>query len=342
MMEENKKRIFYYDELRVFAILFVILCHVCQCFPAVSFKISPTLLSYISIGRMGVPLFFMLSGALLLNRDYSIGSFIKKRFPRILIPAFFWLIVVMVISLSYANFNYDKLIYLISHASFPWFVYAILGIYLLIPILNSFIKEFGTKGAKYIILIWIFLIIAYNFNYSNDGFNLIFDNFGIYTGFPVLGYYLANKNFRIYSLPMIIICSIILISCIITNIYISWTYKHIIFYYSIILIIETSAFFLILRYISKYCEYNKNKAYSKFHYKLINSSAGTLIYIISSSSYTIYLMLHLVTTFVIDALNINKFYMIPEAFLVVSILCILIVLVLARIPIINKLSGVHY
>ena len=343
MMEKNQKRIFYFDELRVFAILSVILCHVGQYFPTtIDFSTSPTVLSYISLGRMGVPLFFMLSGALLINRQYTLGSFFKKRLPRIIVPAIFWLIIERIIAFSYLGFNFNLLINVITNANTSWFVYALLGIYIIMPLLNSFIKEYGDRGAEYLILVWIIFIIGYTLGYdTNNSFNYIFDNFGIYTGFPVLGYYLANKNFKIYSLPMIIICSIILIACAITNIYISWTYTTIILYYSLILIIETSALFLIFRYISRYCELNPKAAYAKFHNHLMNSWFGKAIYIISLSSYTMYFLHFIVIRFIAQNFIIDKFYMIPQMFALISILCILIVLILARIPIINKLSGVH-
>ena len=77
----KKDRIFYFDEIRAFAILLVLLAHTIKNFPVnVNYLASPTLLSYLTVSRMGVPLFFMLSGALLLGKNYSISSFFKKRF----------------------------------------------------------------------------------------------------------------------------------------------------------------------------------------------------------------------------------------------------------------------
>lgn len=342
-MESVKKRIFYLDELRTIAILLVIFCHTCQYFPTtVEFLKSPTMLSYVSIGRLGVPLFFMLSGALLIGKEYTLGSFFKKRFTRILIPAIFWTTILLIVNQIFLGKGYIDLNFMINHAGFPWFVYAILGIYIFIPVLNSFIKEYGDRGAGFFIILWLIYIIANNLNYTNEGFNLIFDSFGMYIGYPVLGYYLANKNFKIYSIPMIIISGLILIAFLIINFNLSWTQVHIIQYNSLTLIIATSALFLLLRYISRYCELNRDSRYSKFHYSLMNSWAGKLIYIISVSSYTIYLMQNMVINFFRFNFTIDKFYMVPQTFLMISVLCILIVLILARIPIINRISGVHY
>ena len=86
------KRIFYLDVLRSMAIICVILAHVCRQFceyaPAASFRWF-TAAFYIDIGVLGVPLFLMISGALLLNRNYDLKDFMKRRFSRILIPFVF-------------------------------------------------------------------------------------------------------------------------------------------------------------------------------------------------------------------------------------------------------------
>ena len=79
----SNQRIFYYDFLRAFAIFAVILCHVDGLigYSFYNLKLAmPGLLTCIAL--TGVPIFFMLSGALLLNRAYSLKEFYKKRFWR--------------------------------------------------------------------------------------------------------------------------------------------------------------------------------------------------------------------------------------------------------------------
>ena len=71
----GRNRIFYLDEIRALAILLVILCHIvrefCQIRPAGSLGWI-SLAPLIDLGVIGVPLFLMISGALLLNRDYEL------------------------------------------------------------------------------------------------------------------------------------------------------------------------------------------------------------------------------------------------------------------------------
>ena len=70
-MKTKKERIFYYDVLRAFAIIAVIICHVDMFFgPLTSQTQVIAQMTFHDIGRIGVPIFLMISGALLLNRDY--------------------------------------------------------------------------------------------------------------------------------------------------------------------------------------------------------------------------------------------------------------------------------
>ena len=111
---KKKTRIFYYDALRAFAIIFVILIHTSKWFAksepvhSLFWTFSSSLAS---LGNVGVPIFFMISGALLLNRKYDdLGGFYKKRLSRLFIPFFFWIIFnltsVVITQVSFFILNY--------------------------------------------------------------------------------------------------------------------------------------------------------------------------------------------------------------------------------------------
>ena len=100
MMENKvKKRIFYFDEIRALAILFVILCHTTTIYHPFNYSFSPLAIPSIlnMLGWVGVPLFFMISGALLLNREYEINFFLKSKLLRIFIPFVFWIIIAILL-----------------------------------------------------------------------------------------------------------------------------------------------------------------------------------------------------------------------------------------------------
>ena len=339
----KKDRIFYLDEIRALAILLVLLAHTIQNFPVqVDYLASPTLLSYLTISRMGVPLFFMLSGALLIGKDYTLSEFFKKRFTRVLIPAVFWYII-MFLSVASANgFNFDLMYIWINDAPFYWFVCAIIGVYLVIPIFSSFAKEYGTSGAGYFILIWLILVVLVNYNVADTYYaKLIFNNVGLYIGFAVLGYYLANVDIKVYSLPMVIFSTIVFIASVAFNMYNAYYFTVVVYIQSLSIILQCSALFLILRYLSKYAKLNPSKALSKFHKFIENSFIGTLVYTLSICSYTIYLMHGQIVNLLLQYYPIRTFDLVPVVFILLAVISLAVAVILSKIPVLNKLIGVH-
>ncbi|WP_296890938.1 acyltransferase [uncultured Methanobrevibacter sp.] len=165
-MKTKKERIFYYDFLRAFAIIAVIICHVEHFFGPLT---TPTQIiaemTFKDIGMIGVPIFLMISGALLLNREYpSLEKFLKKRFARIVYPFIFWII--LILGQLYLHGYYPKFIWnvFIGEPSITWYFWILIGIYLFIPVLNSFIKDYEIKGAEYFLAIWFFTMILKTFN----------------------------------------------------------------------------------------------------------------------------------------------------------------------------------
>src|ERR1700750_3205314 len=56
-----------------------------------------------AVVRFAVPVFVMVTGALLLHREYEIGDFLKKRLVRVVIPFLFWSLVYV----GYSLYNED-------------------------------------------------------------------------------------------------------------------------------------------------------------------------------------------------------------------------------------------
>ena len=337
----KKDRIFYLDELRAFAIIAVILCHVGMAYAVqINYLESATVLSYISPGRIGISIFFMISGALLINKEYELSSFFKKRFSRVLIPAFFWKAVFLIIGLATIGMV-DYYTYITSNLAFGWFVYGIIGVYLVIPIFNSFIKEYGLRGAEYFLLVWFIYIIIISLGYDEEGFiKYIFNSIGTYIGFAVLGYYLANKNFKIYSNAMMIFSLIVYIACILINLHIINTYKFSFTALSPLCVIECASLFLFFRYANKYAHLHPKRLFSKFHYLIENSFIGKIIYLLSVCSYTIYLINSPIIVYVANSMAIQQFYLIPAVLVISTILLLIIAVILALIPGLNRVIGV--
>lgn len=72
----------------------------------------------------------------------------------------------------------------------------LVGIYLMLPILNSFVKEYKMKGVEYFLIIWLIIITLNTFKLY-PFYKVELSYFAGYIGYVVLGYYLANKKFKL-------------------------------------------------------------------------------------------------------------------------------------------------
>lgn len=128
-MENNgKKRIFYLDLLRAIAILSVILCHAFQFYPN---DFHWGYLAFINtFGYFGVPIFFILSGALLLNKEIKPKNFYKKRFSRIIFPYIFWVSITILLGYLFFGFRDNISLIILGQNKYTWFVWTLAGLYL--------------------------------------------------------------------------------------------------------------------------------------------------------------------------------------------------------------------
>jgi surface polysaccharide O-acyltransferase-like enzyme len=160
-----RKIVYWADLIRVLAIYLVVVIHVSgqltnvwDRIPELQWVIADV---YGGIARIGVPLFFMLSGYLLLPRSESLGSFYRKRMPRIVIPFIIWSAIY--ISLNCAGNpglctqDYLLQFILLKRSYFHlWFLYSLIGIYFILPLLRLMVRP-GTdrKFLWYLILLWV-------------------------------------------------------------------------------------------------------------------------------------------------------------------------------------------
>ena len=160
------KREVWVDWLRVFACLLVMVVHSSEPFYLDGYD---TLIltdadliwasAIDSAARMSVPLFVIASSYLLFPLRYSSGEFFKRRAVRILIPFVVWSVVYALcygdpltnLSTLLLNFNFT--------ASHLWFVYMLVGIYILMPILSPWAKDVSKKELKVYLALWLLTTI---------------------------------------------------------------------------------------------------------------------------------------------------------------------------------------
>lgn len=112
-----------------------------------------------SFVRACVPLFIVASSYLQFPLHYSSGEFCRRRAVRVLIPfavwsliyAFVWGEPVYNLKNLLLNFNYA--------AGHLWFVYMLVGVYLLMPILSPWAEKVGKKELQVYLGIWLFTTI---------------------------------------------------------------------------------------------------------------------------------------------------------------------------------------
>ncbi|EFL9953269.1 acyltransferase family protein [Escherichia coli] len=156
-------------------------------------------LVYDSLTRASVPLFFMLSGALLLTKNEPTGLFYKKRLSKIVAPLLFWSYVYLLYRKFYvgeSELSLSPLTILNGPVYYHlWFLYSIISIYIFIPMLRYYTIN-ATKQVKLIILcLWYFSQSIQPFAYLL-GINLYtgFDAGFItrFVGFVLLGEFLVT------------------------------------------------------------------------------------------------------------------------------------------------------
>ena len=191
LVTQNIKRLSGIDLVRTIACALVIIVHVsAQGFYEFS-RYWETCVAYDSIARMSVPLFFIVSGYLLFNKTDKLLTFYKKRFVRILIP----FLITLLIYYAYRGgdisvFLYNALTTQKKVSYHLWFIYVLVGIYLIVPCFqNLFSTSEGRKIVKVYIFIWFVAAVCYP-NLSNllhFKFN-VFTTFNFQYFFGYLGY----------------------------------------------------------------------------------------------------------------------------------------------------------
>lgn len=150
------------DWMRVLACFMVMLIHCTEPFylggdgALVLTKADAFWASFIdSAVRMCVPLFVIASSFLQFPTKYSSAEFLKKRTLRIVVPFVLW-------SIFYALYwgepveNLQSLLLNFNYAAgHLWFVYMLVGIYLLIPLLSPWAKKVGKRELQIYLLIWL-------------------------------------------------------------------------------------------------------------------------------------------------------------------------------------------
>lgn len=161
-----KPRIYYMDYLRTIAIIGVLSIHAAApyatMYQKVDFSMWEAGIIYNSLSRWCVPIFFMISGALLLGKkEESLKEFFSKRANKILVPFLFWSVIyylwrAFVIYNSTPSFTEFKQLFLNANVYYHlWYFYALIAIYLLVPMFNVFCRYASQQIVGYTVAMYL-------------------------------------------------------------------------------------------------------------------------------------------------------------------------------------------
>jgi surface polysaccharide O-acyltransferase-like enzyme len=160
---------------------------------------------YQTLGVIAVPLFLMLTGALLLQpqkKNESLTVYFKKRWARIGLPFFFWAAVYFVWDFLVQKIPFSPAVILqgLLNGAYTqfWYIYVLVGLYLLTPLLRALLANADQTLMKYFVILWVLGVAIMPFFGLLSPFNLNSNVFAIggYVGFFVLGTYLTTVNLR--------------------------------------------------------------------------------------------------------------------------------------------------
>lgn len=200
------------DILKAVAMILVVAQHAWSMLDLDKAELGLLCFSYQAIVTIGVPLFVFASGVLLLSREIEpLTLFFKKRLKRLLIPFLLFSIVVYAVSLFIGAYAWwdgsmqmaiTKFIPLLLTGEinvFFWFVYMLLCLYFITPILQRALHQLSKSDLQLILSAWAIGLLLKQFYPAfalNDYISAIWKYLGVYiSGYYVFKYCVGKQQY---------------------------------------------------------------------------------------------------------------------------------------------------
>lgn len=241
LSNQKNQHIVWLDVVRFIAMFTVVCCHCTDPFnfyPGTAPNIGEIKLwgaIYGSVLRPCVPLFVMITGALLLPVRGDASTFYKKRIPRVFYPFLIWSVLYNLfpwitgllglnpqiildffpyageevmqqsfsVSLEYIlmiPFNFSIL------AVHMWYIYLLIGLYLYLPVFSTWVEKASERAKLMFLLAWgVTLLLPYYYQFvsnylwgtcSWNSFGMLYA-FAGFNGYLLLGHYLKNLEWSL-------------------------------------------------------------------------------------------------------------------------------------------------
>ena len=334
-----KKRMVWLDILKIIACFCVIYNHVGNYLFEYSGYCKGTVLFYsffLALCKIGVPIFLMVSGYLLLGRNDSYKKCLK-RCLRVFLP-----LLILSCIYYYVNNPFSIKGFLYSFISsdirtYLWYIYMIIIFYLFTPLLQKLIKVLDNKDYLMLFILCFiipgsapFLSKYLDLNISRDILTSLIPATMCYY---IFGNYLGKvKLCRKYFITSIImfIVTVILLSM---TVYIPYVENNVLEIDmctcdNLLTILSSLSIFYIMRYL-----------FSKKNFK---EKTGLIISTISGTTFGIYLLHNLVSYRIYNSgiiqsiFKFNNYLGITSLVLACFILCGIVIYILKKIPIVKN------
>lgn len=155
-----------------------------------------------SLARVSVPIFFMITGALLISRDEGVFPFYKNRMGRVVQPLLFWSIIFAAVYWkSYPGLFGSALSIVTTYTNgHLWYFYSLIGIYVALPFLGKVFRSSTSSERLMFLGAWFVCNCIWGtakqfVDPSVDPIKLYsLYSFTGYFGFVFLGAYLYDRN----------------------------------------------------------------------------------------------------------------------------------------------------
>jgi surface polysaccharide O-acyltransferase-like enzyme len=219
--------IFYIDLLRCCAAFAVVAIHVLGPLRALYGEVATiewlAAMGINSSTRWAVPIFMMISGALLVStqKPFICHEYLPKRLMKVVIPFIGWTAIYAAVGgFSADGWQWAKTVEIIQQSPNEpawyhlWFFYDFIPLYFVIPFLQNLVKNTDTERMKLLLVSWGCLTLM-NFLKVETFLN---ENIILYSGYLLLGWYLFNRDNR----PQLKLWLIAGISALVINFIGSW------------------------------------------------------------------------------------------------------------------------
>lgn len=243
----TKEHVVWLDVVRFVAMFTVVCCHSADPFnfypgepPANIEEIKFWGAAWGSFLRPCVPLFVMITGALLLPVKGDTSMFYKKRISRVFWPFLIWSVIynlfpwvtgllglspdVILDFFPYAGEEVTRQSLSVSLgyiAQIPfnfslldvhmWYIYLLIGLYLYMPIFSAWVEKASEKAKLWFLVAWgVTTLLPYYYQYVNpyiwggcswNSFNMLY-MFAGFNGYLLLGHYLRNHDWPLSRILM--------------------------------------------------------------------------------------------------------------------------------------------